>query len=104
MCTGHWRNRLQYVRSGFATTAAPARASRRSRPFRSVVTSPALRIFRTFRPEYRFQSAQADLFCLTGAFGFRATPVLSDEVSEFQPIQIAVAHRVIVAPGQGTTL
>jgi hypothetical protein len=78
MCTGHWRNRLQYVKSGFATTAAPARASRRSRPFRSVVTSPALRTFRTFRPEYRFQSAQADLFCLTGAFGFRATPVLSD--------------------------
>ena len=30
MCTGHWRNGLQYVKSGFATTAAPARASRRN--------------------------------------------------------------------------
>jgi hypothetical protein len=48
-------------------------------------------------------SAQADLFCLTGAFGFRATPVLSDGVGEFQPIQIVVPHRAIIARGQETT-
>jgi site-specific recombinase XerD len=93
VCAGHRRNRLQYVKSGLAIATTPAEAARSLLPFRSVVASPAFRACRSLGPPDRFQSTQADPFCLLGAFGFRTFPAQSDGIGEFQPIQIIVPHR-----------
>jgi hypothetical protein len=103
VCAGHRRNRLQYVKSGLAIATTPAEAARSLLPFRSVVASPAFRACRSLGPPDRFQSTQADPFCLLGAFGFRTFPAQSDGIGEFQPIQIVIPHRAIIATGQKTT-
>ena len=82
MRAGQWRNSLQDVKSGCATTATPARAARRLFPFCSVVASSALRTFRPLGPPDRFQSAQADPFYRLGAIGIGDVRIRSDRIGE----------------------